>query len=314
MKKIISIIVVNWNSGLLTIKALQPFFNSNSPNFDCQIIVVDNSSSDNSVEQLRQYPVHLIANKENYGFGSACNQALQLATGNYVLLLNPDTESAFEVLAQLFNFLEKNTEYAVAGPRQMNDDGVVCKSCGRFPGFKTSLMEVVSLSKIWPQFFTPVPIMREWNHQQSRAVDHIMGSYMLIRRSAIDKVGFMDDDYFVYYEDIDLSRRLYNAGYKSYFMFESSIYHKGGASGDAATGLRLYYSLSARNIYWQKHLSRWQVIILTALSFTIEPILRAVLIVLKGRFSSIVDIAKAHLWYFNKVFFKKDYVQKKINS
>jgi GT2 family glycosyltransferase len=306
MKKKISVIVINWNSGILTIKALQPFLKNSSNSFDCQIIVVDNCSSDDSIQLLQQCPIKLIANSVNRGFGRACNQAMEVAKGDYVLLLNPDTVSELEVLEHLFNFLEKQPAYGVAGPKQITDDGTIIRSCGRFPIFSTSLYEVLSLSKIWPQHFSPVPIMREWDHRHSRDVDHIMGSYMLIRRTAIDKAGFMDDDYFVYYEDIDLSRRLYKEGYKSYFMSDCTIYHKGGASGGAETALRLYYSLSARNIYWYKHLENWQAFILTLLSFTIEPFLRAVLILLKGRLSEISNLIKAHFWYYKKAVLKQN--------
>jgi GT2 family glycosyltransferase len=116
----------------------------------------------------------------------------------------------------------------------------------------------------------------------------------------------MDDDYFVYYEDIDLSRRLCDAGYKSYFIADCSIFHKGGASGEAVSAKRLFYSLSARNIYWFKHLDQWHAIILTILSFSIEPILRTVLILSKAHFSEIPNVIIAHFLYFKKVVFKKD--------
>lgn len=301
MKKIISIVVVNWNSGLLTLKAIHPFLNNVSEKFECQILIVDNCSSDNSIQLLQHNSIHLITNFTNRGFGTACNQALKIAKGDYVLLLNPDTQSKIEVLEQLFDFLEMYPEYAVTGPRQISENGLVSRCCGRFPKFKTSLYEVLSLSKIWPRHFSPVPVMREWNHLQSRDVDHIMGSYMLIRKSAIDKVGFMDDDYFVYYEDIDFSKRLFNAGYKSHYLYECAILHQGGGSGEAVSAKRLYYSLSARNIYWHKHLVKWNAAILTILSFTIEPVLRTVLIVMKGRFAQIPIIFKSYIWYFKKV-------------
>ncbi|MEP6594837.1 MAG: glycosyltransferase family 2 protein, partial [Ginsengibacter sp.] len=205
MCKTVDIIVINWNSGSITLQAVAPYINYISSRICCNIIVVDNASTDDSLNLFKDRISNVIVNTKNLGFGKACNQAFARSNADYILLLNPDSLSEPRVLEELVSFLEKNPNYASTGPAQVDSQGKVLKTCGRFPTFKTALFEVLGLSKIFPKIFTPVPIMTDWDHMQSRDVDHVMGSYMLLRKSIIDKIGFMDDDYFVYMEDMDLS-------------------------------------------------------------------------------------------------------------
>jgi GT2 family glycosyltransferase len=197
-------------------------------------------------------------------------------------------------------FLDQNKHYAVAGPRQLNEAGETIRSCGRFPHFTTALFEVLSLSKLFPKVFTPSPIMIDWNHSKSRDVDHIMGSYMLIKKNVPDKTGFMDEEFFVYWEDIDLSRRISRAGFKSYFLADHTIFHRGGASGEKATSARLFFSIHARRTYWKKHLGKPALHILTLLSLTVEPCLR-LLRSLVTRSGDAGDIIKAYRHYVKQL-------------
>lgn len=296
MPVIVSIIVVNWNSGQLTVDAITPYLNYSSAFVECRLIIIDNASSDTSVSILEQLPVTLIINKNNMGFGHACNQAYPYTAGSdYILLLNPDTKSNPDVLEKLVSFLENNPTYAVTGPAQYNGEGSLLRSCGRFPTFKTAIYEVLGLSKILPQLFTPAPLMTEWNHSYSTDVDHIMGSYMLIRKPVLEQTGFMDEIFFVYAEDIDLSKRIANAGYKSFYYKECRIFHAAGGSGNAASKMRLFYSLSARRLYWRKHLGAFATFVLTLLSVFPEPFIRLI----KSP-KQIATIAGAYMLYFKK--------------
>jgi GT2 family glycosyltransferase len=301
MKKKIDIIVVNWNSGILTKQAVQPYINYQSDIIDCRVILVDNASNDNSVDLLKDTVQNLIVNTRNLGFGKACNQAYENSTADYILLLNPDTQSNISTLENLTVFLESEPAYAVTGPKQIDGNGNTIRTCGRFPSFKTALFEITGLSKLLPNFFTPAPIMTDWNHRQSRDVDHIMGSYMLIRKSVLNQVGFFDDDYFLYGEDVDLSRRISKAGFKSFYNSKYSIYHMGGGTGNKETALRLYYSLTARRIYWKKHLAYLSYIPLVILSFLIEPFLRIINSLIKEKKLQLKVIGKAY-WLYIKNF------------
>lgn len=301
MCKKVDIIVINWNSGSITLRAVAPYINYTSSSICCNVIVVDNASTDDSLILFKDRISNVIVNNQNLGFGKACNQAFAMSNADYILLLNPDSLSEPRILEELVSFLEKNPNYGSTGPAQVNEHGNVLRTCGRFPTFKTAIFEILGLSKIFPNIFTPVPIMTDWDHMQSRDVDHVMGSYMLIRKSIIDKIGFMDDDYFVYMEDMDLSKRINNKGFKTFYNNKYSIFHEGGGSGQKLKAHRLFYSLSSRNKYWNKHLGKVSYYILTTLSIIVEPFLRLADSLIKEKKLQLRIIAKAYFMYINKL-------------
>ena len=298
----IDIIIVNWNSGSLAQKAIAPYVGYASENLNCVVHIVDNGSTDNSVELFAAAEYNLIANEKNLGFGKACNLAYDQCKGEYILLLNPDTQSSPDILENLVSFLENNSEYAVVGPKQIQENNETIRSCGRFPNVVTAWFDVMGLSKISPSIFPPAPIMKDWDHQTSRAVDHVMGSYMLIRKAALEKTGFMDEDYFVYMEDLDLSKRLHNAGYKTYFEANCTVMHIGGGTGAKVKAKRLFYSLSSRRLYWKKHLGYFSMVVLTLFSFTAEPVLRIIDAFLGKNKTTPADILKAYSAYWISLF------------
>lgn len=305
-KKKVDIIVVNWNSAELTLRAVRPYLNYSSPEISCKVIVVDNASSDNSLVLFKDKINNLIVNKKNLGFGKACNQALTGSDADYILLLNPDTISQPEVLENLIRFLETKFEYAVSGPAQLDANGKVLKTCGRFPTFKTALFEVFGLSKVFPKIFTPAPGMTDWDHSQSKEVDHVMGSFMVIKKAVLDSVGFFDERYFVYMEDIDLSRRINDAGFKTFYNHKQTVFHEGGGTGENLKQVRLFYSLSSRRIYWRKYFTKFHYLILLLLSIAIEPFLRMIDSLKKEKKLNIVNITRAYLMYIHKFIVSKN--------
>lgn len=301
MLRKVDIIIINWNSGSQTMEAVAPYLNYKNANICCNVIIVDNASTDKSFQLFEDSIKNVIYNTKNKGFGKACNQAFDQSDADYILLLNPDTLSDPSVLENLVEFLEKNPEYAITGPQQHDQNGTVLKTCCRFPNFKRSIFELLGLSKVFPKVFTSFLIMTDWDHLQSRDVDHIMGSYMLIRKSVIDKVGFMDDDYFVYLEDVDLSKRINNAGFKSYYNSEYSIYHEGGGTGQKSESKRLFYSLASRRLYWKKHLGGIKAFILTSVSIIAEPLLRVIDSLIKEKKLGLKKICKAYYFYIKTI-------------
>ncbi len=301
MLRKVDIIIINWNSGKQTMEAVVPYLNYESATIRCNAIVVDNASTDNSSELFKGRIDNVIYNTKNAGFGKACNQAFNQSNADYILLLNPDTLSDPSVLENLVEFLEKNPDYTITGPQQKDKNGHVLKTCCRFPTFKRSLFELLALSKVFHKIFTPALIMKDWDHSQSKDVDHVMGSYMLIRKSVIDQVGFMDDDYFVYLEDVDLSKRINNAGFKTYYSSEYSIFHEGGGTGQKLEAQRLFYSLTSRRIYWKKHLGGMKSFILVAVSIIAEPFLRVIDSVIKEKRPGIKKIGKAYYLYIKRL-------------
>lgn len=296
-KKNIDIIVVNWNSGNKTLSAVQPYTGYCSDSICCNIIVVDNASSDNSICVLKDRVDSLIENNKNEGFAKACNQAMEKCTGQYILLLNPDTKSDAQVLENLVNLLDSNPKYAITGPQQLNEQGNILTSCGRFPTFLTAFYEIIGLSKLFPHIFTPSPIMIEWDHKQDRIVDHVIGSYYLIKRSVIDKIGFMDNRFFLYMEDLDLSKRVKDAGYFSYYSADNRIFHESGGSGERIMAGRMFYSLISRKDYWRKHFGSFRSLILTILMVTIEPPMRIINLLTGNSIISFKEIVRAYFLF-----------------
>ena len=301
MRKKVDVIVVNWDSGEKTLHAVQPYINYESATIICNIIVVDNASIDDSLFILKNKVNRIIANDKNLGFGKACNQALKESNADYVLLLNPDTISEPVVLEELVKYLEENREYGITGPRQVDDNKNILKTCGRFRTFKTALFELIGLSKLLPYLFTPVPIMTDWDHLESKEVDQVIGSYMVIRRSLINDIGFMDEDFFVYAEDTDLSIRFKYAGYKTFYNSDVSIFHKCGGTGNLRKANRLFYSLSSRRKYWEKHLGKSNSYVLTTISILIEPFLRMIDSLIKERNPQVITIGRAYLMYIKEI-------------
>lgn len=282
-------------------QAVAPYLDYNSSVVSCNVIVVDNASTDSSLNLFKDRIYNVIVNTENLGFGKACNQAFENSDADYILLLNPDSLSQPSVLEELVLFLEKNSGYGSAGPQQVDDKDNILKTCGRFPNLKTGLFEVLGLSKLFPNVFTPAPIMTDWDHKESRDVDHVMGSYMLIRKSVLNKIGFMDDEYFVYMEDMDLNKRIHNEGLKTFYNNKVSIFHEGGGTGHSLQAHRLFYSLSSRRIYWKKHLGKLSYYILITLSIIAEPFLRLTDLLIKEKKLRLKLIVKAYFMYIKKL-------------
>jgi N-acetylglucosaminyl-diphospho-decaprenol L-rhamnosyltransferase len=297
MSKKVDIIIVNWNAGQKSLNAAGRYLDYTSSVIACNVIVVDNGSTDNSVLILKNKIKNLIINEENLGFGKACNQAFKTSTADYVLLLNPDTQSETSVLENLVEFLEINPDYGIIGPGQIDKDGNLLRTCGRFPTFKTAVFELLGLSKAFPQFFTPAPIMTDWDHLESRNVDHVMGSYSLIRKSILDKIGFMDESFFVYMEDMDLSKRVRDFNFKIFYTNQYTIFHESGGTGEGIEEYRLFYSLHARFIYWKKYFGKSTTIILSVLSLTVEPLLRIANSIIKEKRLRVKKIAKAYFLF-----------------
>lgn|SRR5690348_5821755 len=301
MTKKVDIILVNWNSGEQTVNAALSYLGYETKNICCNVIVIDNASTDNSLSILKAKINKVIENDANVGFGKACNQAFEGSTADYILLLNPDTQSEISVLENLVHFLEEHKGYGIIGPRQIDNKGEILRTCARFPTFKTAVFELFGLSKLFPRVFTPAPIMIDWDHGQSRDVDQVMGSYMVIRKSILDEIGFMDEKYFMYHEDLDLSKRFSDAGYKTFYDYSNSIFHEGGGTGQKLREYRLFYSLWSRQVYWKKYFGKFKCFLLVIISITVEPFLRIINSLVKEKTFEFKKITKAYFMYLKKI-------------
>jgi GT2 family glycosyltransferase len=228
----VSVIVVNRNTREILRSCLVSLLAQTAgPSFE--VAVVDNGSTDGSVEMVRdEFPqALLISNTLNRGFAAANNQAMRLARGRYVLLLNSDTVVRDGAIQKTLAFAEEHPEAAVVGCRVLNADGSLQPTCFRFPGLINMLLSATYLYKVFPRSrFFGRERMTWWDRDDVREVDVVTGCFMLVRREAIEDVGLMDERFFMYGEETDWCYRFTKAGWKNLFYPGASIVHLGGES------------------------------------------------------------------------------------
>jgi hypothetical protein len=247
----ISIIIVSWN----TIRFLEDCLASimaNPPASPFEIWVVDNASTDESPRMVREkFPqVHLVENRENVGFARGNNQAIQQCTGNYILLLNPDTLVESGALQVLIDFLDKHPEAGAAGTRILKPDGSLQISSHPRVTLTRELWRLLYLDALSSYAMYP---LAKWETNQPQEVDVVAGACLLLRKDVLEQVGFLDEDYFMYSEEVDLCYRIQHAGWRIYWVPQAVVVHFGGQSTQQVPTemfLHLYHS----NIkYFRKH-------------------------------------------------------------
>ncbi|MBL7746938.1 MAG: glycosyltransferase [Chitinophagaceae bacterium] len=222
-----------------------------------EVIVVDNNSTDKSMEYLvPRFPaVRFIANNENGGFAKACNQGLNLSTGKYILFLNPDTIVPEDCFEQCIRFFEQKPDAGAVGIKMIDGSGRFLKESKRaFPSPMTSLFKLFGLSKLFPHSKTFSRYhLGHLNENENNEIDVLAGAFMMIKKEVLDKVGSFDETFFMYGEDVDLSYRIQNAGYKNYYFAGSSIIHFKGESTrkGSMNYVRMFYN--AMSIFVRKH-------------------------------------------------------------
>lgn len=228
----VSIVIVNWNTSDILRDCLSSIFEQ-TYNIEYEIIVVDNASTDGSVEMVRrEFPqVVLIENSGNRGFAAANNQGIAVAKGRYVLLLNSDTIVLDNAIAKSVAFADANPEAAVAGCRVLNSDRTLQRTCFMFPSILNMLLSSSYLYKLFPKStFFGRERMTWWDRNDVREVDAVTGCFMLVKREAVEQVGLMDERFFMYGEETDWCYRFKQAGWKMVFTPDAEIIHLGGQS------------------------------------------------------------------------------------
>lgn len=296
----IDIIIINWNSGALLENCINSIMASD--NIQYNIVVVDNNSQDNSLMFIQALPVKVtvIKNDINRGFGAACNQALKFCNSDYVLLLNPDTILGKDTLSKSYRFLEDHTTYAILGIKLLDENSNVSRHCCRYPKPIHFINNSLKLSVLLPKVFKD-KIMYDWDHQSSAEVAHVMGAYMLIRRELINAIGFMDERYYVYLEDLDFSVRCINAGYKIYYNADIQAYHEGGGTSKNVKAKRLSYSLHSHLLFASKHFSKLNSITIRFFIIIVEPFIRLFFYSLKGSFTEVRETMLGYQKLFSKL-------------
>ena len=249
----LSVVIVNYQTFELTKNTIDSIFKYDYP-FTYEILVVDNASGDDSLARLQDYfkdKVTFIASKENNGFAAGNNQALRIANGKYVLLLNSDTIVWENTLENIYNYMEMHNDVGAAGCRVLLENGELDKACKRsFPNVKNSffrLFHIPTNSKDDNYNLNNLP------DDEIYEIDCLTGAFMFMRAKALDEVGFLDETFFMYGEDIDLCYRIKKAGWKIIYYGESKITHLKGASSKKQKNKLIYEFYRAMYIYYKKH-------------------------------------------------------------
>jgi O-antigen biosynthesis protein len=252
----LSVIIVNFNVKHFLEQCLCSVQQA-ATGLQVQVIVVDNNSTDNSMEYLRpKFPgVQFIANPENAGFAKACNQGFQQATGRFILFLNPDCIVPEDCFTKCISFLEAQPDAGGLGIKMIDGSGKFLKESKRsFPSPLTSLFKLFGLAKMFPRSKTFARYhMGHLDENKNHEVDVLAGAFILIKKEVLDKVGGFDETFFMYGEDVDLSYRIQKAGFKNYYFSGSSIIHFKGESTrkGSMNYVRMFYN--AMSIFVRKH-------------------------------------------------------------
>ena len=258
-----SIIIVNYNVKFYLEQCLESVRRA-SRGLQVEVFVVDNLSTDGSVEYLRgRFPeVTFIANQENVGFARANNQAIRLSKGRYVLLLNPDTIVGEETLARCVEFMEAHPEAGGVGVHMLNADGTFAPESRRgLPTPFVAFCKMTGLGKLFPQsrLFGRY-YMGYLDANEVNEIEVMSGAYTMLRREALDKVGLLDEDFFMYGEDIDLSYRVLKGGYKNYFVPVRMLHYKGESTVKSSYRYA-YVFYQAMRLFFRKHYGHYSFII-----------------------------------------------------
>lgn len=227
----LSVIIVSYNTRDMTLKCLRTLFD-NLGGISAEVWVVDNASHDGSVEAIRQeFPdVLMVANEGNAGFGEANNQAMQQARGQWFLLLNSDAFVHEGAISSLIEYSKAHPEAGVVGPKLLNADGSLQRSCYRFPSPGHAWRENLWISVLVPPS-SRWSDLRRWSHDGERQVDFVIGACLLLRRAVFEQVGGFDERFWMYSEETDWQQRMAQKGWKVMFVPQAVVTHLGGASG-----------------------------------------------------------------------------------
>lgn len=232
----LSIIIVNYNSFSYLQKCLQSLYNSNFPGNQYEIILIDNASSDNSPQLIKkEFPgIKLISNKSNQGFARANNQGIEKSLGEYILLLNPDTVVSHNTLSRMAEYMDQNPETGVSTCRVELPSGSLDDACHRgFPTPWRAFCHFSGLGSLFPKskFLNGYHLGYD-NLDKIHEIDSCVGAFMFIRKETGKKIGWLDEDYFWYGEDLDFCYRVRKSGMRVVFVPDVKIIHyKGISSG-----------------------------------------------------------------------------------
>lgn len=254
----LSIIIVSWKVREKLRENLKALFNSKG-DFSFEVFVVDNNSGDGSVEMIRESfsEVKLIANSDNLGFAKANNQAIKEASGDFILLLNPDMKVFSDTLENSLNFSKNNPQAVVSGFKLVNEKGEIIKQIRKFPKLLDQLIIILKLPHIFP-FLLNSYIPKDFDYEKTAKVDSVRGAFFLINKKAYQKISekdkpFLDERYFIWFEEVDFCREIKSLGGEVWYSPEAKCLDYVGASfSQVKRGLTQRYFRDSMLSYFKK--------------------------------------------------------------
>lgn len=230
----LSIIIVNWNTRNLLKKCLESIYQE-TRGLDYEIFVVDNASQDKSAEMAKKeflanpefsQRITLITNNKNLGFAKASNQAIKQCQGDFILLLNPDTIILDRAIEKCLDFFITNSKIGILGCKLLNPDKSWQPSCRTFPTLSSQIIILLKLHHLFKNLkIMKKYLMLDMDPNIPQEVDQVMGAFFLIRKELIQKIGLLDEKYWIWFEEVDFCRRAMLANFKTYFWPGASIIH-----------------------------------------------------------------------------------------
>ncbi len=255
----VSVLIVSWNLPGILRDCLKSVYEQ-TKGISFEVIYVDNASEDRNVEMVREeFPdVRIIENEKNEGFTRGSNQAIEIARGRYVLLLNSDTVVLDNAIAKTVEFADAHPEAAVVGCKVLNRDKSLQRSCFMYPSILNTFLATTYLYKIFSRSkFFGRERMSWWDFDEAREVETVCGCFSLARREAIDQVGVMDEIYHFYGEDPDWCYRFTKAGWKVMFTPAGEIIHLGGQHTKQMARIYRWQLAASTLTFMRLHRSRW---------------------------------------------------------
>jgi len=257
----ISIIILNYKQKDLVEQCIKKILVLDL-RLNYEIIVVDNASGDGCIEMVKEKflttplnnrfanltgQIKTIETKNNKGYAAGNNLGIKAASGKYILILNPDIIVLDKAIEKMYQFMKSHRECGLCGPKLINPDGSVQLSCRKFPNWKIPIYRRTILGRFnFAKKSLKKFLMEDWDHKEIRTVDWILGAAIMTRKSAIDKIGLLDERFFLYFEDVDWCRRFWKAGYKVFYIANAEMVHRHQRISAKESGLKSLLSRATR--------------------------------------------------------------------
>lgn len=261
----ISIVILNYKTAGLVKQCVKGIIAA-QPKAEYEIIIVDNNSGDRCLDVMQQYMTSLahqpstlfrqalavpvvqyVQMPRNDGFAVGNNAGIRQARGEFILVLNPDIAIIPGIIESMVAYMHNHPGVGIVGPRLIYPDGSAQDSCRRFPRLVTPLLRRSVFGKL-PQAKRLLDeyVMNDFDHKATRTVDWLFGAFLVIRRDVIDAVGMFDERFFLYFEDLDLCRRCWQAGYEVHYVADTEVVHYHQRQSAEKTGIRALFDRAGR--------------------------------------------------------------------